>query len=603
MNRTKALYLIATVIIVASCVLAIGSLIGDSPTLDEVPHIGAGYSYLSRLSMHLNPEHPPLAKDLAALPLIFMHLDQSVFKSSAWVDSYKQRREYGQWDFGRELLYDHGDDGEAIKNAMRIPMLLFFVLAAMMVFHWSRRRYGDTGGLIALILFAFSPSIVAHARLVTTDVAAACGVLYATYYFVQYLHSPTRKNMLIASIVLGLALLTKFSTFLLIPFFGMLAFAFGIAQSSSQWDTRIVHGIKHALRTAIVSILAFLIVIWPMYALHNLGYAASRQLQDTQDITSYWSNRSAASMIVWAADKPVIRYAGHYLLGLMMASQRAAGGNTIFFLGQVVESGGPIYFPIVYFMKETLAWWVLVLIAILGTAYRIRGIHGGHVLHWIRTHFDEFAMFLWFLIYWGVSMKSHLNLGVRHILPTFPFAIMLVSGQIARMIEEFQQFDRKRLKAFSLLIALLLGWHVFENVKTYPYYLTYFNEAVGGPSQGHKYVTDSNLDWGQDLKRLGQFIQDNNIKKMDVDFFGWGDRNLYLGSSHYTWTGADTYMNAKDFLARNTSDGWIAVSATFYMQCISPSRDKPRTPCYQWLEAYEPVTLVGNSIFVWHITK
>lgn len=597
----KALKLFATAVILGATGLAIGSSWGDSPTLDEVPHIGAGYSYLARQSMHLNPEHPPLAKDLAALPLIFMDLDQSVFKSSAWVDSYKQRREYGQWDFGRELLYDHGNNGENIKNAMRIPMLTFFVLAAILVFYWARRRYGDTGGLVALILFAFSPSIMAHARLVTTDVAAACGVLFATYFFVRYLQAPTRKNMLIASIVLGLALLTKFSTFLLVPFFFILAVVFGITQSSQLWDTRIVHGIKHALRTSIVSILAFLFVIWPMYALHNLGYTAQRQLQDTQDITSYWSNRTAAEVVTALADKPVIRYGGHYLLGLMMAAQRAAGGNTIFFLGQVVESGGPIYFPIVYFIKETLAWWVLVLIAILGTAWRIRGLRWQHIGHWIRTHFDEFAMLLWLAIYWIVSLRSELNLGIRHIIPTFPFAIMLVAGQVARITEHLRIVNQQRFKIFSLIVALLLGWHVFENVHVYPFYLTYFNEAIGGPSKGHNYVTDSNLDWGQDLKRLGQFVQERNIPKIDVDFFGWGDRNLYLGN-HYSWITAGTYADKKDFLAHNTSDGWIAISATFYKECTSPS-ERPRTPCYLWLTQYEPVTIVGNSIFVWHITR
>lgn len=597
----KSLWIFATAVIIGTTVLAISSSWGDSPTLDEVPHIGAGFSYLARQSMHLNPEHPPLAKDLAALPLIFMGLDQSVFKSSAWIDSYKQRREYGQWDFGRELLYDHGNDGEAIKNAMRIPMLTFFVLAAIMVFYWSRRRYGDTGALIALILFAFSPSIIAHSRLVTTDVAAACGILFATYFFVRYLHAPTRTNMLVASIVLGLALLTKFSTFLLVPFFFVLAAIFGAAQSSQHWDTRIAHGFKHALRTSIISILAFLLVIWPLYALHNLGYTPERQLQDTQDITSYWSNRPAAEIITALADKPVIRYAGHYLLGLMMAAQRAAGGNTIFFLGQVVESGGPIYFPFVYFIKETLGWWALVLIALISTAWRVRGLRFGHVGHWIRTHFDEFAMLLWLAIYWTVSLRSELNLGVRHIIPTFPFAIMLVAGQIARMTEELRQSDLRRFKVFSVIVALLLGWHAYENVRIYPFYLTYFNQAVGGPSQGHNYVTDSNLDWGQDLKRLGQFVQERNIPKIDVDFFGWGDRNLYLGN-RYTWITSSTYKDKQDFLARNTSDGWIAVSATFYKECVSPS-EKLRTPCYLWLTQYEPVTIVGNSIFVWHLTK
>ena len=128
----------------------------------------------------------------------------------------------------------------------------------------------------------------------------------------------------------------------------------------------------------------------------------------------------------------------------------------------------------------------------------------------------------------------------------------------------------------------------------YPHFLAYFNELTGGPDKGYLYVVDSNLDWGQDLKRLSRWVKENNIEKIHLDYFGWSDPVYYLGTK-FQWLTAGQYRNAQDFI-NQTGGGYLAVSATFYMG----SRENPATS-YAWLDSFKPVAVIGNSIWVWEL--
>lgn len=581
-------------IIAASVALSIASLWGDSIIVDEVPHIGAGYSYLVKRDMRLNPEHPPLAKDLAAVPLLFFDLKQTVFDSEFWQTDIN-----GQWNFGRQLIFGSGNDADQIAHATKTSMLLFFVLSAILVYKWARRLYGNTGGLIALTLFAFSPTVITHSRFVTTDVPALFGVLLATYYLIQHFKTSTRKSLFIAGLAFGVALLTKFSTFLLAPYFILLAIAYGLISVHNKF--RMAGQLVWC--TIKVGVIGFVLVVWPVYYFHTAGYPPERQHRDTQNLLSSYGNRRFADPVVWASDKPVLRAVAQYGLGLLMVNQRTIGGNTTYFLGKVSRFGWRHYFPTVYFLKESLAWWALVLIAILSAAWKWRypvkeWVNRGY--HWTRNHFDEFAMLLWLLIYWGISIYSTLNIGVRHLLPVYPFTIILIAGQLSKIGYRAQVsgFSKKHVAGLLSLVALL-GWYIFETVKTHPYYLTYFNQIAGGPAGGHRYVVDSNLDWGQDLKRFSNWVRDNDISKIEFDYFGWADPYYYL-RDRYIWTNSTKYRDANDFKARNQSDGWLAVSATFLQGSQGPY-DMPKDVNYLWLNSHKPVTVIGNSIFIYRI--
>ena len=587
-------------------VLAIASVWDDSVIVDEVPHIGAGYSYLVKKDMRLNPEHPPLAKDLAAIPLLFLNLNQEAFTTRFW-----QADVNGQWEFGRYLMFNsgppsreasdgQGNDADQIKHWAKLPMLLFFILSAALVFAWANRLYGRAGAMIALTLFSFSPTVIAHWRFVTTDMRALFWVLFGTYFFLKYLRQPNRKNLIVSGAFVGIALLTKFSTFLILPYLGLLAAVYGFVKNAGgSFRAKIFCALRFALYAFLIFLIGFLIVVWPVYYFHIYDYPPARQHQDTQFLLGSFGNRPLAEAVVWMSDKPVIRAPAQYLLGLLMVVQRSAGGNTTYFLGEVSAAGWHSYFPVVYFIKEPLAWWALAAIALGANAAQTK--NEKRRIKNLAAHFDEFAMLLWLAIYWATSIRSNLNIGVRHLLPIYPFAIILVSGQLTAISNKLISNKlRNRYIAYCLLLTALLGWFIFESLKVYPHYLTYFNQVVGGPSGGYRYVVDSNLDWGQDLLRLSKWVKQNGIQKIELDYFGWADPAYYL-KDRYIWLNSTKYRDAADFVSRNQSGGWLAVSATF-LQGSKGTPDNPSYPNYDdWLKAHQPVTVIGNSIFVYNL--
>ncbi len=589
--------ILAPSIIALAVILSISSSWNDSVTVDEVPHIGAGYSYLTARDYRLNPEHPPLVKDLAAIPLLFQKIGkEKLFSTRFWTDDIN-----GQWEFGRFLIFNASKDAQTTTRMARLPVLIFYILSAIFIFKWTRKLYGKFAGFTALVIFVFSPTIIAHARLVTTDMAALFGVLISTYFFLRYLKSPVKKNFWMAGVFFGLALLTKFSVFLLAPYFLILAIIYGLIAG------------KKIYSTFLIMIVGFILIVWPVYYFHTRNYPPERQKKDTVYLLGSFGKRNLVEPVIWASDKPVLRSAAEYGLGLLMVTQRQAGGNTAYFWGEVSNRAWKKYFPVVYFIKEPLAWWALVLVAVTAISTRFKspkspvglgpllGLKVSKITYWARNNFTEFAMLLWLVFYWALSIKGNLNIGVRHLLPTYPFAIILVSGRLSRLLQmangKWQMGLIKLNLRFALcaLLFALFGWYIFENLRVWPHYLTYFNQVAGGPSGGHKIVVDSNLDWGQDLKRFSDWVKEMGIEKIDLDYFGWADANWYLGDK-FIWINSRTYRDIDDFKQKNTTGGWIAVSATYLMGSRGGENGD-----YGWLRREKPLTIIGNSIFVYRL--
>lgn len=597
--------ILAAIIIVSAVILAISSVWNDSPIVDEIPHIGAGYSYVIKGDYRLNPEHPPLAKDLAGLSLLFLNLNQDIFNTSFWNQEINDQ----QWNFGRQLIFNFGNDTVKLIRAAKLPMLLFFILSAIIIFLWTKKLYGAKAALLGLFLFVFSPTVIAHSRFVATDIPALFGVLFATYFFIKFLKTSSKKNFLLAVLAFGIAQLTKFSAFLLVPFFGVLSVSWALTQKE-----KIINIARYIFLTGAVIASGYILIVWPVYALHTRNYPIELQKRDTKYHLASYGNRTAADPVVWASGQSFIRPLAQYGLGLLMVTQRSVGGNTAYFLGEVKNVAWKKYFPVVYFIKEPLPFWILTLAVLVFLSLQIRKKPSfTSVSGWLKNHFTEFAMLLWLAIYWYSSIKANLNIGVRHLLPTYGFVYILVAGQLSKIIQnairqlaDKYQNHNSKFKIFNLNVSffiliftfsILLGWYLAENLRVYPYYLTYFNQIAGGPSGGYRYVVDSNLDWGQDLKRLADWVEENDIPKINLDYFGWADPYYYL-KEKYVWMAAGKYKSAEDFLKEYPDGGYIAVSASFLM-----GTSKQPIENYLWLNSYKPLTVIGNSIFVWHITK
>jgi hypothetical protein len=571
--------LIAFALLLIMFFMAVFSMKDDSVTMDEVAHLPAGYSYLTQKDMRLNPEHPPLLKDLAAAPLLFIKGIKFPSDIKSWKDDVN-----GQWDFGAYFLYKTGNPADQMIFWGRMPMILILILLGFYIFKWAKELFGNKAALLALFLFSFSPTFLAHGRLVTTDVGAAAGVLIATYYFLKALYLPTRKNIILAGISLGIAELCKFSVILLIPafvFYGLI------------WWLVKLGNFKQTLKTLFsVFIIAF-VLIWPVYQYHVWNYPPEMQVRDaTNNLAAYPD--FIKKPILWMADKPVIRPYAQYFTGLLMVFNRVTSGNTTYFLGEVSNRGWRNYFPIIYAIKETLAFHILTVISLIYAFWFVKKSEGKNLLNkasnLVKSYFSEFACLAFIGIYWAASLIGTLNIGVRHLLPTFPFTILLVSAIIVSWLKE------PYLKLKYSIMAILILWQTISIFSIYPHFLAYFNELVDGPNKGYIYAVDSNLDWGQDLKRLATWVDEKGIDRIYIDYFGGSDPNYYLKEKNYRWS---CDRNKEEFPKGN----YLAVSATF-LQGGSGKAAKgfnQTTGCYRWLSNYQPIAKIGYSIFVYKI--
>ena len=617
--------LIAALLLLIVFLLCFFSMKGDSATMDEMSHIPAGYSYLSQKDFRINPEHPPLIKDLAAVPLLFLNLNFPTNHSS-WTEGINE-----QWWFGSQLLYHSGNNPDQIIFWARIPMILLLIFLGWFLFRWARELAGNKAALLVLALFSFSPTLLAHGRLVTTDIAAALGVVMATYFWLKFLKSPTKKNIILAGLIFGLSMLFKFSLALLVPFFAIITviyawlFASGGSAEGWQWQEKgskkcLLRILKYVGLALIVGIVG-MILIWPVYQFHLLNYPAERQLRDSEIILSSNGLIPLKNLCLWMADKPIFRPYAHYLLGLLMATQRVVGGNTVYFLNEISNGGWWYYFPTVYLLKVPLAFHILTLIALLYAAWLIiiKKPFWQNTFHrlkdWIKNHFPEFSMMVFLAIYWFTSITGTLNIGLRHLLPIFPFTYILVGLGITKWINPVRDSEDKnkpkkqdisngvkRIPGIALkkmgifLISALLGFYIISSLLVWPHYLTYFNEITGGPQSGYKYVVDSNYDWGQDLKRLKIWVDENKVEKIYVDYFGGGDTEYYLKEKYASWSGD---RNKKEL----PQGSYLAISATLLQggKGIPTLGFDQLTGYYRWLDDYQPITRAGNSIFIYYI--
>jgi hypothetical protein len=588
-------------------VLMFASVWDDTPTSDDNVAVISGYSYLRKQEFRLEPQNPPLIEDLAAFPLLFMDLREP-WDHKAW-------EEANDPELGQAFLYQLGNDPDRILRAARTPMILFAVGFGGILFWWTRKEFGSAVALLTLILYTFSPTFLAHGRLAATDLGATAGFFITIAAFLRFLKDPTGRNVALAGLAMGLAFLAKFSTIALIPIALFLAVAWVFVNKNParhsllHWRSLPGGGslvafrpcashcggglLRYVRRTVGIIVIAFL-VIYPVYLHHIWNYAPERQARDAQtQRTLYDLHGTARDIVLWSSDKSVLRPWSEYFLGLLVALKASNWGQPVFFFGTVRPTGVPLYFPFVYLVKEPLALHLLTLLALAFVLRRALSGGGrpafqkqrGRLRRWLAEHFTEFAFLLVIGTYWVALLRSNMNIGVRHLLPAFPFTYILVANQIVLFCRTTETHAVRRW-GFRLALAALLLWQAVTVLRVHPSYLAYFNELAGGPDGGWRYVNDSNLDWGQDVKRLAQFVETRGIPGIHVDYFSPADAAYYLHDKYLGPVGCS-----------QPPQGWVAISAMLY---TGPPWN-PGCDYRRWLPMSKLVAKIGYSIFVFYV--
>ncbi len=529
-------WVIVLVLLALGAVLAITSLVGDSITFDETSHLTAGYSYLKTGDFRLGPENPPLFKIWAALPLLLVETKWIPPETQGW-------REGDHLTVGRKWLFDL-NDGERLLLISRCMMVVLLLIMCLCVYIIGRKLFGRQAGLLALTLATFSPTFLAHGRLVKNDMPMTLGVLITLLTFARLFERITLGRVLVAAAALSALSLVKFSWLAVLP---ALAIMVVIAVFRRQpipysffWRKQTDFGVRllvgrfsRACVMLFVGVFVVVIVwlsIWTCFRWRYSPFVGDDN-SEVRMATPMSPDGPAPSNMddAWKISltdpdgKPMrgvivgfVRIARKYRLlpesyiyGLAY-TLRATMHHISYLLGKNLQNTSAWYFPIAFAIKTPLAVMVLLAGGLICIYSRRVSINPKNYL--LLAGLAGFVV-----VYAFLALTSKHNIGHRHLLPLYP-AIMVFGGASVVWLSS-------RVGRWFVLAAVL--WLVAANLWIHPHYLAYFNELVGGPSRGYLYLADSNIDWGQDIKRLAKYAKEHPHETIKLSYFGSGVPSKY----------------------------------------------------------------------------
>jgi Dolichyl-phosphate-mannose-protein mannosyltransferase len=565
--RREAALLVAAILIQAG--LSILAMRGNSATFDEGAHLPAGYTHLVLGDHRLNPEQPPLVKLLAAVPLLFVHPVVDV-DDRAWVEGR-------QWEFGQRFLY-RWNDADRLLFLGRLPVVALASCLLAAVYFEARRRFGPVPAAAALFLAALSPDVLAHGALVTTDLGFALFFFLAVAAFTRLIERGTPRRLLAAGLAAGAAFATKFSAPILVPaliVLGVMAALDGRPMERAiAGPARPIVGPGPRLRQVALVLLALggisLVCIWGSY---GFRYALSRdpEVRATQRVPLERPGGSLEMDAVVAAARARI-VPEDYARGLLFVLAHSEARPT-FLLGRLSDRGFPEYFVLTFLLKTPVP---LLLLALLAAARALRLPRRDAAFLWVPV-----------LVYVAFTATRGLQIGHRHLLPVYPF-LFVAAGEGAACLVAWR-------RPLGLGLALALGgWYAGGTLRTHPHHLAYFNEIAGGPANGWRILVDSNLDWGQDLKRLAAWMRQNRVDRLKLSYFG-SALPSYYGIDAEALPGYTAPHVAR--VTREVRPGdVVAISATNLQGVYLEPEDRALMERFRRLS---PIARVGFSIFVY----
>lgn len=568
---------------------AITSMAQKSSTWDESAHLPAGWTYLATGDYRMNPEHPPLAKMIAALPLMFMKINGAL-DTQEWRDGK-------EWDYGWDFLYTGRNDAATLLFWGRFSMVILSLCLGLLIFFWARKLYGNAAGLFALFLFAFSPNLIAHGSLANTDLPIAFFMALSLFCFDRAAWRLTPLSAGLAGVTLGLALLTKFSAPLLLPIMLVVA-VFRLFdrrpmevrfRGPSVADTWRKKAVAFLVLFCVAIALAYA-VVWAGYRFRYCPYA------DGVERPLWFSNPMNPPQ------SPIYRFLhyNHVLPHAYLEGFRYVGETTVRYAyldgrhnwdDPYHAASWPHYFIMTTLYKTPVAALIFFIVAVGGAFWWSR-----------KTWPREVALIAGIIIYFAAASLSGMYIGHRHILPVIPLAIIL-TGKIVNHLRPRQRIDAIVIRSAFAILAL---WCVFSAASIYPNYLAYFNEIAGGPGNGPKHLSDSNIDWGQDLPLLKKYIDDNRIDYAHLIYFGNADPRYYgVRCRFFTapafWPDNATRQTPSSDLSEAAGvriGDYFAVSATLLDETF-PMPDRRVATLVRKFRDEEPVAKIGYSIYIY----
>jgi hypothetical protein len=518
---------------VAQCAWFINT---QSLSNDEPLHIIAGTEAWRLHRFERWNDHPPLVFLLTALPLLVTHSYIDIQPEARMADSITPSPEVVAW-------------------SARCVNVLLGVLLGLLLWRTARRLFSESAANFALALYAFCPSLIANFSIDCNDGAVALAAFATAMQLVYWRKSPTWGRTLGLALMLGVLLSTKFSTpvlFLLALGLVLVLQPDRVAWSLREWNWR-----------QAVAIVGFCFVfVWGTFFFHSTKVSVRNNM-----VTASSPNRTKAA--TGALHLPfnftVYIPAGEYLEGMGRVANHLKIGHPSFLLGQVKKAGGwKTYFPTVVALK-----WPPIVLGLFLAAVILA------LLRRLQFPSDLLLMLAFPAVYFLVAIFSKVDLGERHILLIYPFALLCAAA--------LWQFTRQRRAVLALLVALVVV-NAADTLRYAPDYLSYFTPFVK-PATSWRLLTDSNLDWGQGLLALREYQQQHPNETLHVAYFGTMDPALY----------GIRYIPLEP---NERVSGTVVVSATHLSGQLL---DDPNS--YRWLTQYPEVAMLDHSLHVFKIPE
>ncbi len=593
-------WLAALLLLIVYATLVMSAAWHTTVTFDETAHLPAGLSYWTMPRFIFNPENGNLPQRIGSLPL---WLRGDTLPPTA----HTTENPGLIWDFGQNLLFGSSDQPVAhghAENTLRLArttMTLLGVACGALIYFWSRRLFNPTGAMVSLLLFTFCPTFLAHGPLITSDVAAAFFFIAAVGSAWWMMHQLSLASVLTTGMTLGCLCLSKMSAPLVLPVIGLMLTVRLVVNRPlivTWWAQRcqvIVTPRSRQTLWLIGSLLVTLLIAWVMlWGAYDFRFIAdpARASDGSSFLGWPWVLRTPGfitSCVQWARDWQLLPES--YLYGFAFTIEYSRGRNA-FLNGEFSSTGWPQYFPLAFLMKTPLLSLGILLLAIFAAIASWTGSKGQLQPHWRRKLqrglYRTAPLWLFLIIYWLAAVTSNLNIGIRHMLPAYA-AFYILAGAAGAWLLHHRKLVRTGVATLILVFAL-------ESTLAWPHYLSYFNQTVGGPSQGYRHLIDSNLDWGQDLPYVKTWLVSQGLDRPQnesvppgerVYFSYFGNGNLqYHGLQVTQLTGFHLPDQQPPFVLPKLEPGVYIISATMLSGTyFSPIHGSHWLPKYE--QAYQ----------------
>ncbi len=566
LTRRRGIWSAVILLLIVQASLALFIVHRESLTFDEDDHMFAGYMMWKTADFGLNPEHPPLVKLLATVPVLgprlwIPPLQGRFFKTEAYLD-------------GRDWLARDDGGAQRLVFRMRAATEILALALCLLVFLAARQWFGDIPALIALVLVVFDPNILAHSALVTTDAGVSCFFLAAIFAFYRFVVTPTLARLVLAGLASGLLLATKHSGILLAPML-LLLIAWEILAAPSPQRKPVALRLGGAFLA--ITLIAVL-VLWSFYGFRYTARPSGFALNPS--LAVYATSLSHFQSSVVAAIAHLHLLPESYLMGLVDVKLAAADYPT-FLLGRVYAHGLWYYFPFIIIIKTTLGLLALTFLAAFAVATRGRERRR----EWIFVTIPP-------VVYLAVAMLSGMNIGARHLLPMWAFMAIFAAAGAALLA--------RRSRGWTIAIIILLAAHVVSTLLAFPNEMAYANEAWGGPRSVHNYLSDANVDWAQQLIQVKQWQDRHPAEECWFAYFARPevDPAVYGIRCHALPTLDTLFMGGADIIPA-TITGTVLISAGDLSGCEWPSG---QLNPYRSFQPLRPDEVIEDSVFVYRGT-